>query len=332
MQDQNALVAIGASAGGVSALLEIAAALPGDFPAPICVVQHIGGHSSVLPELLQRRGPLPAVHAADGDRLAPGRFHVAPPDHHLLLRGDVMHLTRGPKQNFARPAIDPLFRTVALDWGARAIGVVLTGQLDDGTAGLKAIKEQGGTAIVQDPTTAVEPDMPASALAHVSVDHCVQLDEIAPLLRRLVGAASRTVTAAAGDGTLVHEVAIERGDISIEHLAAIARPSSLTCPDCDGSLWEMNDKQPLRYRCHVGHAYTASSLRHGQKETAENSLWSTVRALREREMLLRRVAAVARETGDPAQASAGEAQADRLRMQIEQLAAMARGEMNAEQA
>lgn len=180
------LVVIGASAGGVRALLEIGAALPRFFAAPVCIVQHIGGHASILPELLRHRGPNPALHAQDGQRLAPGTLYLAPPDRHLLVQGEVLRLRHGPKENHARPSIDPLFRSAALSWGPRVIGVVLTGQMDDGTAGLKAIKDCGGIAVVQDPAGAAEPAMPRSALAHVAVDHCVPLAGIAPLLLRLV--------------------------------------------------------------------------------------------------------------------------------------------------
>lgn len=182
------VVVIGASAGGVTALLEISRALPPAFPAPVCVVQHVGSHPSILPELLQFRGANTAMHAKDGQQLQPGTLLIAPPDRHMLLDGDRVRLTRGPKENHARPAIDPLFRTAAVSLRSRVIAVVLTGQMDDGTAGLAAIKDCGGTAVVQDPATAEEPSMPRSALAKVSVDHCVALPEIAPLLARLVGA------------------------------------------------------------------------------------------------------------------------------------------------
>lgn len=181
------LVVIGASAGGVNVLLEIAASLPGSFPAPVCIVLHIGSNPSLLPELLRFRGPNRAIHVQDGQPLEAGTLHVAPPDRHVLLEGDRLRLTHGPKENHARPAIDPLFRSAALARGRGAIGVILTGQMDDGTAGLRAIKDCGGIAIVQDPDTAEEPGMPRSALRNVAVDHCVPLQEIAPLLLRLVG-------------------------------------------------------------------------------------------------------------------------------------------------
>jgi two-component system chemotaxis response regulator CheB len=312
------VVVIGASAGGVHALLEIAEQLPAFFSAPVCIVQHIGSNRSLLPELLRFRGPNPATHAEDGQRLTPGTLHVAPPDRHVLIEGDRLRLTQGPRENHARPAIDPLFRSAALTFGPGVIGVVLTGQMDDGTAGLKAIKDCGGIAIVQDPATAAEPEMPRSAVRNVAVDHCVPLAGVAPLLQRLVGTREPRPRPPVPQEVL-REVAINRGHATVENLQQIAAPSSLTCPDCGGSLWEMKDGRPLRYRCHTGHAYSSLSLAGAQKDASEHALWSSVRALREREMLLRRMAAIAATMGDSVQAAAGQAHAERIRQQAEAL-------------
>lgn len=311
------VVVIGASTGGVSALLEIAAGLPRAFAAPVIIVQHVGTQPSILPQLLQRRGSNPALHAEDGQPLTAGTLHIAPPDRHLLLEGDTLRLTRGPKENHARPAIDPLFFSAALSCGAGAIGVILTGQMDDGAAGLRAVKDCGGLAIVQDPATAVEPEMPRSALYSVDADYCVPLQEIAPLLVRLVRE---------GGGPqlppperIAREAAIQRGDLSMENLSAIGDLSPLTCPDCHGSLWELRQDRPLRYRCHLGHAYTARSLMQVQEEAAEEALWNGIRSLRERQFLLRRFAALAESAGDAAQASVGRAAANRLQEQIDDI-------------
>jgi two-component system, chemotaxis family, protein-glutamate methylesterase/glutaminase len=322
------VIVIGASAGGVHALIQISETLPGSFPAPVCIVQHIGSNPSLLPELLRFRGNNHAVHPEDGQPLAAGTLYLAPPDRHLLLEGDKVRLTHGPRENHARPAIDPLFRSAALAFGTRVIGVVLTGQMDDGSAGLKAIKECGGLAIVQDPASALEPEMPRSALASVDVDHCVPLEEIGPLLTRLVGKPAPKAPPDPPDA-LVHEVAINRGNATVEMLEGIATPSPLTCPECGGGLWEMKETKPLRYRCHTGHAYGALSLGQSQKENTEQSLWATIRGLREREMLLRRMAGIAEGTGDIAQAQAGRAQAARLEGQIRVLQAVAEEEIAA---
>ena len=318
------VIVIGASAGGVNALLTIAGQLPPAFPAAVCIVQHIGRNPSLLPKLLRFRGSNPAEHVKDGDRLVSGMLYVAPPDCHILVRGDSLHLSRGPKENYARPAIDPLFRSAALSHGPRVIGVLLTGQMDDGTAGLQAIKDCGGTVVVQDPATAEEPEMPRNALKHVAVDHCVPLDRIAPLLMRLVHRAP--ATAPPVPPRLAKEVAINEGAATVQQLEGIATPSTLTCPDCGGTLWEMKEHRPLRYRCHTGHAFSPVSLARAQQEVAEEALWNAVRALREREILLRRLAAVATGLGETGQASASVAEADRLHAQADALEEMAAGQ------
>jgi two-component system chemotaxis response regulator CheB len=323
MKNPHAVV-IGASAGGVSALLEVAAALPADFPALLGVVLHVGSQQSILPELMSARGPLHAVHPQDGDPLKPGRIYVAPPDQHMLFTPQGVRLTRGPRENHARPAVDPLFRSVALHWRERAIGVVLTGELDDGTAGLAAIKDCGGAAIVQDPATATEPSMPASALANVAVDECLALQAIVPALRERVKeavAASHPVPQ-----HLLHEQAVFEGSKPMDNLSAVATPSTFTCPDCGGSLWELRQSRPLRYRCHTGHAFTSGSLQDQQAKVAEQAMWSSVRSLQEREALLRRLAGVSRAVGDAPQAQAGLREADRVREQIRCLVELIEGE------
>ena len=180
------LVVIGASAGAVQVLLDLAAQLPADFAAAVLVVLHVGSHRSMLPDLMRNPGAIRARHAADGDLLQTGTLAIAPPDLHMLVDDGRIRLRRGPKENHARPAIDPLFRSAALAHGARVIGVLLSGRLADGTAGLQAIKQYGGLAVVQDPADAEQPDMPRSALAQVDVDCCVPAAQLADTLLRLV--------------------------------------------------------------------------------------------------------------------------------------------------
>ncbi|MFL6692285.1 MAG: chemotaxis protein CheB [Ramlibacter sp.] len=320
-QEPSLAIVLGASMGGVEALLTLAAALPDDVPAIFCIVLHVGSHQSILPELLRARGKARAMHAVDGQRAEPGTLYVAPPDHHLLLEGDVLRLSRGPRENLARPAIDPLFRSAAVHWRERAIGVVLTGRLDDGAAGLAAIKAAGGKAVVQNPAEAPEPEMPLAALDATAVDACLPLADIAPYLVQLAqvagSAAPAPVPAAIRD-----EHAINLGDLSMERLDSIGDVSTLTCPECGGTLWEMRDAKPLRYRCHTGHAFSAGSLAHGQEQLVNSHIWGGARSLRERAMLLRRMQAVATGTDDPRQAAAIRAQADRVTRQAETLEAM----------
>lgn len=314
-------VVVGASAGGVAALFEIAAALPPRFPAVVGVVLHVGNQRSMLPELMNRRSANPVLHPRDGEVPQPGHIYVAPPDHHLLLYPDGIRLNRGPRENHARPAIDPLFRTAAIGWGARAIGVVLTGNLDDGTAGLAAIKECGGTAIVQDPDTAMEPSMPASALAHVAVDHCLPLAGIAPVLEQLVARMPGQPAPAPASERLLREQAVFEGQGAdpVQQLDAVGARTQLSCPECGGSLWELQPSRPLRYRCHTGHGYSARSMEAAQAEALDQSLVRSFRLLREREMLLRRLATVAQATGDGGQAAAGRQAAERVAEQAQLL-------------
>jgi two-component system chemotaxis response regulator CheB len=248
-----------------------------------------------------------------------GHILVAPPDHHLLVEGEAVRLTRGPKEHHTRPAVDPLFRSAALSHGPRVIGVLLTGGLDDGSAGVQAIKQCGGLVVVQDPSDAEDPSMPGAALRAVEVDHCVPLERIAPLLVALVQQTA-PVPAPAPPSRLVHEHrASLGGDKSMDELAQVGVPSTLTCPDCKGTLWEISDSRPPRYRCHTGHAFSLRTLAAVQQETAENALWSAVRALQEKEVLLRKIAALDRSAGDEAHAHRTEAEAEQLRTQADTL-------------
>jgi two-component system chemotaxis response regulator CheB len=201
-----AFVVIGASLGGVEALRELASMLRPDIPAALLVVQHIGPRQSFLPALLSKAGPLPAEHAKHSQLVRPGRIYVAPADHHLIIVDGAMTLTRGPRENWARPAIDPLFRSAAQAQGPRTIGVILTGSLNDGTAGLKEVRERGGKAIVQHPADAFCPMMPMSALLHADADFCVALKEIPALLHELAeGVVEAENNLAAAEGVLRRE-------------------------------------------------------------------------------------------------------------------------------
>lgn len=296
------VVVIGASAGGVGALSTLVSQLPSTFPLPVLVVLHIGSHHSVLPEILSSRGPLPAARAKHGECLLAGRIYVAPPDHHLLVENGHVRLTKGPKEHFTRPAIDPLFVSAALSYGPAAVGVVLTGTMDDGTAGLQAIKECGGLTVVQDPDDALEPSMPRSALKHVHIDHCGPINGMADVLSTL--AMHTSDMSPEQPSHLLHEqaLALAQGD-PVEHLSAIASPSTFVCPDCSGSLWQLERNSPIRFRCHTGHAYTLKTLQHALKETADQALWKAVRALQEQTLLLATVEAAYRKVGEEDEAN-----------------------------
>ena len=320
------IIVIGVSSGGVPLLLDMAAALPAPLPASILLVQHIGTHESVLPELLTRNGRNPAMHARSAISIEPGHIYVAPPDHHMLVVGSEIRLTREAKENHTRPAIDPLFRSAAIAMGPRVIGVVLSGRLDDGTAGLQAIKACGGLAVVQDPADAEAPDMPASASAHVAVDHYVTRATLADTLMRLAGEPVG-IPRVAAPSELVHEFQLSLGEgDAMEQLDAIGRPSKITCPDCKGVLWEISNSHPTRYRCHTGHAYTQRTLDHTQGTRTDEALWSALRALQEREALLSSMAGSCRERSDAQEAERLEAEAMHMKTHARQLQRIMAGE------
>lgn len=279
-----AIVVIGASAGGVDAICSLAAALPAGFAAAVFVVLHIGAHRSELPWLLNQAGPLKACHPKDGDPIQAGRIYVAPPDHHLVVEPGHMRLTRGPRENWARPAIDPLFRSAARAYGPGVIGIVLTGGLNDGTAGLHEIKERGGTTVVQDPGDAVNPSMPRSALEHVAVDHCLPLAGIPALLARLV---AKPGVRGAWD---------TEGGMTAEY--KLDDPVAVTCPDCGGALLRTELGTLTQFRCHIGHVYTAEVMVAAQFAALEWDLEAAMRALSERGELCRQMADKAAGAGD----------------------------------
>jgi two-component system, chemotaxis family, protein-glutamate methylesterase/glutaminase len=292
------IIVIGASAGGVEALRQLVNELPADLPASLFVVLHIPPQSpSVLPYILERAGKLTALHPQDGAKIEHGHIYIAPPDRHLLVDRDLIRVTRGPKENRYRPAVDPLFRSAARSYGPRVVGVILTGALDDGTAGLRDVKQRGGVAVVQDPLEALYSGMPSSALANVRVDYCLPLAEVAPTLVRL----AHEPAAEEGAYPVPDELEIENSitennfEADMEAVNKLGAPSNFTCPECHGTLWEIRDGELLRFRCHVGHAYSADSLLAEQNEGLEDALWAAVRSLEENAHLARRVARRLRE-------------------------------------
>jgi len=322
---QRNLIVIGGSTGAVKPLLELASRLPRGFPASILIVQHIGTHTSMLPELLNRRGPLPAMFPTSGRLLEPGVIFVAPPDHHLLVTDGAVRLSRDAKENYTRPAIDPLFRSAAIAKGPHVIGIVLSGLLDDGVAGLQAIKACGGMAIVQDPREAEEPEMPASALHYVAVDAVLPIAGMAGALTLMVSQPVRTTPSVPAALRDEHALSIGEADDPMATLDHIGKPSRISCPECSGVLWEIKDAHPPRYRCHTGHAYTLGALEQAQAMRTDQSLWTALRALQERERLLRTVAAAHRRREAFADAERVDAEADHLSVHTEQLQRLVAG-------
>jgi two-component system, chemotaxis family, protein-glutamate methylesterase/glutaminase len=312
------IVVIGASSGGIDALRVIMAGLPRDLPAAICVVVHTAGNApGILDSILGRAGALRVRNAATGMPIEEREVYVAPPDYHLLIEPGHLSLTKGPKENRFRPAIDALFRSAAQVYGPAAIGVVLTGNLDDGTAGLWAIKRLGGIAVVQDPADAMFPSMPANAARYVDVDHSVPASAMAPLLVRLVSMPiDRRGVIAPEDLEIEMKIAREENPIEAG-IERISEPSFVACPECHGVLMRLKNGGQARFRCHTGHAYSLQTLIAALNDGVEESLWNSVRALQEGALLLEHVSEHVTEPAEAdslkAQSSATKHQADIVR-------------------
>jgi two-component system chemotaxis response regulator CheB len=298
------ILVIGASAGGVEALQQLVSRIPANYPGTIFITLHMAREGrSVLGTILDRSGPLAATTAEDGAPIKAGRIYVAPPDYHLVIRPNRVNVIRGPKENSHRPSIDVMFRSAAQTYGPRVIGIVLSGFRDDGTAGLVEIKKAGGIAIVQDPAEAAVPHMPQNAAEKVKPDYVLSIGEIPGVLMRLA---------------MEHEVKEDAVPAHLEEhlfpqdekMDRNGRPSAFTCPACSGTLWELDEEGILRFRCRVGHAYSAETMFASQVENVENSMYAALRALEENSELARRIAKRARSSRQEQLAEKYEAQAE----------------------
>jgi two-component system chemotaxis response regulator CheB len=288
------IIVIGASAGGFDALKNLVKDLPPDLQASIFVVWHMSPDvTGVLPEVLNRAGRLSAKNAEDGERIEPSRIYVAPPDRHLIIENSHVRVTRGPKENRFRPAVDPLFRSAAYVYGARVIGVILSGALDDGTSGLWTIKHRGGVAVVQDPADAEISSMPRNAMREVEVDHVVPVSEMADLLVRLsserVAETSEAVMEEDGNKQTEFEIRTAIEDKTTADILKFGELTPFTCPDCHGVLFRLTDGTRPRFRCHTGHAFSSDSLLTTVTESIEESLWSAIRCIEESMLLLNHI-------------------------------------------
>ena len=311
------ILAIGASAGGVEALVFLAQNFPRDLPASVVVTVHLPPYGgSFLDELLSNAGPLPAFFAPEHGRLRKSSIYIAPPDRHLILEGDSFTLGRGPRENNSRPAIDPMMRSAAVCCGSRAVGVVLTGTLSDGASGLWAIDQCGGMTVVQNPDDADYPDMPVNALNRVRPDHVVKLSEMPRLLASLV-------TQPAGEAMPVppsigFEVAVAKGGhAAIAQMDGIGRRSGFACPDCHGAMWEIDEGDLVRFRCHVGHTYTADLMALALDENLRRGLGSALRALEERRSLASKLEKDADRRGHPHMAASWARRAKEFHRELE---------------
>ncbi|MFA6212078.1 MAG: chemotaxis protein CheB [Candidatus Obscuribacterales bacterium] len=304
------VIVVGSSAGGVEALSLLLGGLPDDLPAAVFVVQQTPGHSpSELAKMLNERSKLLVAIPENGETFLPRRVYLAPPNQHLIVKRGTVCLGNGPKENRSRPAIDVLFRTAAHAYDSHVIGVILSGVLNDGTAGMMSIKTHGGTSIVQDPDEAVFDGMPRSAIAFTKVDHILKAAEIGPVLGSLVAQklqekGETTTMPEYRDQADVGEV----GGPGIDNVAPYA-PSAQTCPSCGGAVWQIQEQSLTLFKCHTGHSYTAELMLEEQSEAVDAAAWKLLRSIDENIHLRKKLATWARTTGRIEEAEFHEMQA-----------------------
>ena len=315
------IIVIGASAGGVETIREVVRGLPPELPAAVFVVLHLPPEPrSVLPEILARDSRLPVSHPEDHEAIRQGRVYVAPTDHHMLLTEDTVRVVLGPHHNRHRPAIDPLFRSASRVHGPRVVGVILSGTLDDGVAGLQTIQRRGGLTVVQDPASALFSGMPTSALAAIRPDRVLAPADIGPALNEMANTPASDV-APPRDEILDIEISKYLGGKT--NMERLGKPSVYACPECQGVLWEVEDGGVPQFHCRVGHSFTIETLAAELQNGLEASLWAAVRSLEEHASIRRRIAERLRRVS----ARMGE-RADRLADESEQHAANIRSLLN----
>ena len=280
-------VVIGSSAGGMAALKELVAQFQEGFPAPVFIVNHMSADTTgeALVRVLDESGSLPCVHAQNDQTFKNGTIYLAPSDHHMLIVKDKILITKGARENRSRPAIDPLFRSAAVAYGNRVIGIILTGYLNDGTSGMMAIKRCGGVCVAQDPEDAAYPDMPQSVIANVGVDYCLPIAQMGALLSELVSRELPENKDPPEDQVIESRIA-QRVLSDLPSVKALGEQVPYNCPDGGGVLWQIAEGELLRYRCHTGHAFTSSVLLAQQTAKIEETLWVALRMFEERQNLL----------------------------------------------
>lgn len=309
---QRDIVVIGGSAGSLGPLKALVSSLPADFPAAIFITVHVSPEApSILPAILTRAGRIPAVHPLNRQSIMKSTIYVAAPDQHLLIADGCVFSSRGPRENLHRPAIDPLFRSAARAYGPRVIGIILSGLLDDGSSGLMAVKLKGGLAVVQDPAEAAFPEMPERAWHYTRAEYVLPISGIERLLANSVNGHAKAPASRSQLGTkaATAALAVEAQNADIDNPQVkeqLGIPSVYACPDCHGVLWEVKDGNLLRFRCRVGHSYTAETLNVAMAKGTEDTLWASMRALEENADLLRRMASRA----DPRAAARYEEEAE----------------------
>ena len=313
------IVVIGASAGGIETLKRLLPQLPTDFAAAVFIVQHTSPRSpGIVADILDHTALLPVTMAQNAMPFFNGHVYIAPPDRHMLIKEGHLHITMGPRENRARPAIDPLFRSAAATYGPRVIGIVLTGLLDDGAAGLLAIRRCNGVTVVQSPNDAVHSQMPESALACLNVDHCLPIVDMGDLLIKLTRKPVKAKVPIPDDIRIEVQIAENvMSDIPSEH--KLGKLVSLACPECSGPLWEIETDAVGRYRCHVGHGFTRRALIAEQSEMIERTLWAALRSFEEKAKIQTTLAREERSRERPLSARLYEQQAEQSHQHAAQL-------------
>lgn len=312
------IIVIGGSAGSTKVIRQVLSELPEDFDASIFITTHVPAQGSMLADMLETRSKLPVLKAVDGMPVEKGRIYVAAADRHLLLLDSVIRLGHGPRENMSRPSIDPMFRSAAFSYGARVVGVILSGQLNDGVAGLHAIKQCGGRAVVQHPLDAEAESMPRSALESVDIDDVATAAELPSLLRELIRTPINGSPVPPKELEL--EIRIAAGArVGSKTLRSFTEPSAVSCPDCHGVLSEVKSSGPLRYRCQIGHAYTVQTVLDDQQGQVDEALSIALRLMEERLTLVERMAADAHGQGRSAVAELYSSRADEYRGYVDTL-------------
>jgi two-component system chemotaxis response regulator CheB len=325
-------VVIGASAGGIPPLLEILRGLPSDLPASLFIVIHRSADTTddSLLWTIQRASNLACKVPVHNERIQPGFVYLAPPNQHMVLKGDNILITRGPRENYFRPSIDTTFRSAAVNFGPRVIGIILSGMLQDGTAGMEAIKRCGGICVIQQPEDASFPSMPRTVLSNLNVDYSVASSEMHIVLKDLIARPADDTIERPVDLLLEAEIAerytnndttfIQTMDITktTKELEKVANRTAVSCPECGGAIWRMKDGNVERYRCHLGHAFSAEGMLGKNREALEETLWVALRMLEERRYVLVTLAEEISENNTIKAASYTE-RADELQVHIERI-------------
>ncbi|KAA3436879.1 chemotaxis protein CheB [Rufibacter hautae] len=314
------IIVIGTSAGGMAVLCELLQQLPPDLPASIFIVQHLArdSNSGVLVERLNKISKLTCLVGQHEQTIEQGKVYFVPQDNHMLLQKGRILITKGPRENLFRPAIDPLFRSAAAAYGPRVIGIVLTGMLQDGTVGMEMIKRSGGITLVQKPEDAEYPDMPQSVLTEIEVDYVVPVSEMGELLQELVFVPASSEADIPEDITYEASIAerlmLDTGEIEDTELMGPRSPYS--CPSCGGALWELNQGHVKHFRCHAGHAFTPEAYLNANVESIEETLWIALRMLEERRTMLSAMADQDRRKGHNHWSESQQERANELKVHI----------------